>query len=334
MKPLRRLFVLVVGLSAAFLACAPPPPAPSSPPDPLSSWNSGHSRRAIEAFVREVTTEGSQGFVPESARIAVFDNDGTLWSEQPMYVQLAFALDRVKELADEHPEWRTEEPFRSVLQGDLEALAASGHHGILELVMATHAGMTTETFDGSVRRWLATARHPRWDRPYTELAYRPMKELLEYLRANGFKTFIVSGGGIDFMRPWTQEVYGIPPDQVVGSSIEVRYAVKDGKPVLERLPEIDFIDDGPGKPVGIYRNIGIRPILAFGNSDGDFEMLEWATSGDGPRLGLVLHHDDADRETAYDRESAIGRLSRGLDEADSRGWIVVSMKEDWNNVFD
>ena len=305
-------------LALVSVACAPPAPGDSNAPDPLPSWNDGGARQSLVSFVESVTSEGTPSFVPVPERIAVFDNDGTLWSEQPMYVQLAFALDRAKALG------------KAV---DMDHLAASGHHGILELVLETHTGMTVEAFDGEVRRWLAEARHPVLNRPYTELTYRPMKELLEYLRANGFKTFIVSGGGIDFMRPWTQEVYGIPPDQVVGSGIKVRYAVVDGTPVLERLPEMDFIDDGPGKPVGIYRNIGQRPILAFGNSDGDFEMLEWTTSGKGTRLGLILHHDDADRETAYDRESAFGRLARGLDEAVERGWVVVSMKGDWKTVF-
>jgi phosphoserine phosphatase len=301
--------------------------------DPLPSWNETTAKRAVVAFVEKVTTPGSPDLVPPADRIAVFDNDGTLWSEQPMYVQLAFVLDRVKALAAQHPEWKDRQPFKAALEGDMKALAESGEHGLLELVMATHAGKTTEEFAAVVADWLATARHPRLGRPYTELVYQPMLELLAYLRGNGFKTFIVSGGGIEFMRPWTERVYGVPPEQVVGSSIKTRYEVRDGKPVLVRLPEIDFIDDKAGKPVGIQRHIGGRPIAAFGNSDGDFQMLEWTTAGAGPRLGLIVHHDDADREYAYDRKSAMGRLERGLDEAAQRGWVVVSMKDDWNRVF-
>jgi phosphoserine phosphatase len=299
----------------------------------LPSWSDAAARRAIVGFVDRVTRQGSPDYVPPAERIAVFDNDGTLWSEQPMYVQLAFALDRVKTLAPQHPEWQEKQPFKAALEGDLKALAESGEHGLLELVMATHAGSTTEEFAAIVADWLATARHPRFGRPYTGLVYQPMLELLAYLRANGFKTFIVSGGGIEFMRPWAEQVYGVPPEQIVGSSIRTKYEVRDGRPALVRLPEIDFIDDKAGKPVGIQRHIGRPPILAFGNSDGDFQMLEWTTSGAGARLGLIVHHDDGDREYAYDRRSAMGRLDRGLDEAAQRGWVVVSMKNDWLRVF-
>jgi phosphoserine phosphatase len=301
--------------------------------DVLPSWNDTSTKQSIVHFVDTVTKPGSPAYVAPAERIAVFDNDGTLWSEQPMYVQLAFALDRVKALAPQHPEWKAKQPFKAALEGDMKALAESGEHGLLELVMATHAGNTTEEFAALVEDWLATARHPKLGRPYTELVYQPMLELLAYLRANGFKTFIVSGGGIEFMRPWTERVYGVPPERVVGSSIETRYEVRDGKPVLVRLPEIDFIDDKAGKPVGIHRHIGRRPIAAFGNSDGDFQMLEWTTAGAGPRLGLIVHHDDADREYAYDRKSAMGRLDRGLEEAAQRGWLVVSMQRDWKRVF-
>jgi phosphoserine phosphatase len=299
---------------------------------PLASWNDGAARKAIVAFVEAATTEGSPGFVPRSERIAVFDNDGTLWGEQPAYFQLLFAIDRVKALAAEHPEWRTRDPFRAALAGDLEALAASGKKGLLELVMATHAGNTTEEFRTIVRDWLGTARHPTLGRPYTELVYQPMLELLAYLRSSGFETYIVSGGGIEFLRAWAEEVYGVPPQQVVGSSIETKYEVRDGVPSLVRLPAIDFIDDEAGKPVGIHRHIGRRPIAAFGNSDGDFQMLEWVTSGPGPHLGVLIHHDDAEREFAYDRSSHIGRLARGLDEAARRGWTVVSMQADWRVI--
>jgi hypothetical protein len=301
--------------------------------DPLPSWSDGPARQAIVGFVERVTKDGTPDFVPPAERIAVFDNDGTLWSEQPMYVQLAFALDRVKALAPERPEWKEKEPFASVLRGDLAGVKASGQKGLVELVMASHAGTTTDEFEAIVEQWLASARHPKLGRPYTECVYQPMLELLAYLRANGFATFIVSGGGIEFMRPWSERVYGVPPEQVVGSSIQTRYELREGKPVIVRLPAVDFVDDKAGKPVGIQKFIGRRPLLAFGNSDGDFEMLEWTTSGSGPRLGLLLHHDDAEREAAYDRESSVGRLARGLDEAPARGWTLVSMKRDWKKVF-
>lgn len=309
-------------------------PAMARAADWLPSWNDGNSKASIVDFVQSVTDPTSKQYVPPSGRIAVFDNDGTLWTEQPVYFQLAFILDRVKALAPQHPEWRTQEPFKSVLAGDMAGVAAAGEHGLLEMMAATHAGMTADEFRSIVADWLATARHPRFGRPYTELTYAPMKELLAYLRANGFKTFIVSGGGVEFMRVFSESVYGVPPEQVVGSSIHTKYEVRDGKPVIVRLPEIEFIDDKAGKPVGIHRYIGRRPILAFGNSDGDFEMLEYTTSVPGPRLGLIVHHDDGEREYAYDRKSSIGRLERGLDEAAKRGWVVVSMKDDWRRVYD
>jgi hypothetical protein len=301
--------------------------------DPLPSWNDGPARAAMVGFVERVTKPGGADFVPPAERIAVFDNDGTLWSEQPMYVQLAFALDRVKALAPQHPDWKEKEPFASVLRGDLAGVAASGQKGLVELIMASHAGNTTDEFVAIVDEWLASARHPKLGRPYTECVYQPMLELLAYLRANGFATFIVSGGGIEFVRPWSERVYGVPPEQVVGSSIQTRYELRDGKPAIVRLPAVDFIDDKAGKPVGIHKFIGRRPLLAFVNSDGDFEMLEWTTTGPGPRLGAILHHDDAEREVAYDRASSVGRLERGLDEAPARGWTLVSMKRDWKRVF-
>jgi len=301
--------------------------------DQLPSWQDTSTKENIIAFVARVTDSASEDFVAPSDRIAVFDNDGTLWSEQPMYFQLAFALDRVKALAAQHPEWKTQQPFKAALEGDLHALAASGEKGLLELVMATHGNTSTDEFSAIVTEWLATAQHPKFKRPYTDMVFQPMLELLAYLRANGFKTFIVSGGGIEFMRPWTERVYGIPPEQVIGSSIKTKYELRDDQPVLLRLPEIDFIDDKAGKPVGINTFIGKRPIAAFGNSDGDFEMLEWTTSGPGPRLGVLLHHDDAEREYAYDRKSPFGKLDRGLDEAGKRGWTVINMKEDWKVVY-
>jgi phosphoserine phosphatase len=301
--------------------------------DSLPSWKDGKAKQSIIEFVTKVTKERSSDFVPPDERIATFDNDGTLWAEQPMYVQLLFALDRVKALASQHPEWKGQEPFASLLKGDVKNALAGGEHAILEIVMATHAGMTTEEFETIVKDWIATAKHPTTKRPYTEMVYQPMLEVLAYLRANDFKTFIVSGGGIEFMRPWTEKVYGVPPEQVVGSSIKTRFEVRDGKPVLVRLPELNFIDDKEGKPVGINQHIGRRPIAAFGNSDGDLQMLQWTTAGKGPRFALYVHHTDAEREWAYDRKSSIGRLDKGLDEAREKGWTVVDMKRDWKIVY-
>jgi 2'-5' RNA ligase/phosphoglycolate phosphatase-like HAD superfamily hydrolase len=305
----------------------------SAPTDPLPSWTNGKARQSIVEFVTKVTKQGSPDFVPPTERIAVFDNDGTLWAEQPMYFQFIFALDRVKALAPQHPEWKTKEPFASLLKGDVKAALAGGERAMLEIVMATHAGMTTEEFEKLVIDWIATAKHPVTKRPFSEMVYQPMLELLTYLRANGFKTYIVSGGGIEFMRPWAETAYGIPPEQVVGSSIKTKFELRDGKEVLVRLPEINFIDDKAGKPVGINQHIGRRPIAAFGNSDGDLQMLQWTTGGPGSRLGVIIHHTDADREWAYDRESSIGRLDKGLDEAKAKGWTVVSMKDDWKRIF-
>ncbi|WGR69612.1 MULTISPECIES: HAD family hydrolase [unclassified Bradyrhizobium] len=301
--------------------------------DPLPSWSEGQPKRSIVDFVSAVTREGSPDFVPAPERIATFDNDGTLWCEQPMYVQLAFALDRVKALAGKHPEWRKKQPFKAVLDNDIAALAKSGEKGLVELVMATHAGMTTAEFEKIASDWIATARHPKFGRLYTELVYQPMLELLAYLRANGFKTFIVSGGGIEFMRPWSEKVYGIPPEQVVGSSIKTKFEIDGGHPALMRLPAIDLVDDGPGKPVGINSHIGRRPIAAFGNSDGDFQMLQWTTGQGGRRFGLIVHHTDAEREYSYDRKSSFGRLDKALDAAAANKWTVVSMKDDWKRIF-
>jgi phosphoglycolate phosphatase-like HAD superfamily hydrolase len=299
----------------------------------LPSWNEGPAKAAIVDFVRRVTTDGGADFVPPAERIAVFDNDGTLWCEQPMYFQLLFAVDRIKALAGKHPEWQDKEPYRSVLNGDMQRLAAAGEKGLLELVAATHAGMTTEEFAATVKEWMKTARHPRYQRPYNECVYQPMIELLAYLRANGFKTFIVSGGGVEFMRPWTEETYGIPPEQVVGSSGIVTFEMQDGRPVLMKQAKVEFIDDGPGKPVGINRFIGRRPLMAFGNSDGDLQMLQWTTAGAGPRFALLVHHADAQREYAYDRNSRIGRLDKAWDAALMNGWTVVDMQRDWKEVF-
>jgi len=300
--------------------------------DPLPSWNSGPTKTAIVQFVSSVTKKGGPDFVSPAERIATFDNDGTLWSEQPI-PQLIFALDRVKAEAPKHPEWQDTEPFKSVLADDMKGVMASGEHGLVELIMASHAGMTTEEFEKIVKDWLSTAKHPKYNRPYTELVYQPMLELLNYLRANGFKTYVVSGGGIEFMRTWMEKVYGIPPEQVIGSSIKTKFALRDGKPVLLRLPEIDFNDDKDGKPVAIQKFIGRRPIAAFGNSDGDWQMLQWTAAGSGPRFELIVHHTDAEREVAYDRNSAIGHLDKALDDAGQKGWTVVDMKKDWKKVF-
>jgi len=301
--------------------------------DPLPSWNAGASKKAIVSFVEKTTTAGSPDYVVPAERIAVFDNDGTLWAEQPLYFQAIYIFDRIKELAPQHPEWKTKEPFASVLKDDTKGALAAGEHGLIEMAMATHAGITTDEFDKSVRDWITTARHPQTKRPYNEMVYQPMLEVLVYLRANGFKTCIVSGGGIDFMRVFAEEVYGIPPEQIIGSSIKAGYELRDGKPVIVKLPEMNFIDDKQDKPVGIHQHIGRRPLAAFGNSDGDFQMIEWSTAGEGARFGLIVHHDDAEREWAYDRESHIGKLDRGLDEGPKRGWTIVSMKNDWKSIF-
>ncbi len=304
----------------------------------LDSWNDTASRRAIVEFVEAATHKGSGGYIAPEERIAVFDNDGTLWAEQPMYFQLAFAIDRVKALAPRHPEWRTTEPFKSILAGDVNAALAGGEKTVMEILAATHAGMTTEEFRHIVQDWTATAKHPRFDRLYTECVYAPMVEMLDYLRAHGFTTYIVSGGGIEFMRRWAEAAYGIPPEQVIGSSGKTKFEMRPAaggapEPALLKLREIGSIDDGPGKPVNINLHIGRRPVIAFGNSDGDLEMLQWTTMTEGPRLGVIIHHTDASREWAYDRGSHIGRLEKALDQAPQRGWIVVDMKEDWERVF-
>lgn len=301
--------------------------------DPLPSWNEIAAKKAIVAFVEKVTKPGSPDFVPPAERIATFDNDGCLWAEQPMYFQAFFIFDRIKTLAPQHPEWKDKEPFASVLKGDVKSALAGGEHGLLEMAMATHAGMTSDEFTQIVKDWIATAKHPVTKRPYTEMVYQPMLEVLAYLRANGFKTFIVSGGGIEFMRPWSEKVYGIPPEQVIGSSIKTKFEMRDGKPVLVRLPELNFIDDKAGKPVGIQQHIGRRPILAFGNSDGDLQMLQWTAAGSGARFMGLVHHTDAEREWAYDRKSHIGKLDKALEEAKTKGWTVVDMKRDWKVIY-
>ena len=302
--------------------------------DPLPSWNDGPAKKSIVAFVAKVTKKGSPDFIPPAERIATFDNDGTLYAEQPMYFQLIFALDRVKVLAPQHPEWKDKEPFASLLKGDVKGALSGGEMAMVEIVMATHAGMTTEEFEKIVEDWFATARHPKFKRPYKDLVYQPMVELLAYLRANGFKTMIVSAGGTEFMRPWTEKAYGIPPEQVFGSSIKTKYEMRDGKPVLLRLPEVNFIDDKAGKPVGINEFIGRQPIAAFGNSDGDQQMLEWTQRGNGLRLMMLVHHDDAVREWAYGAESKIGTFSDALmAEAKAKKWTVISMKNDWKRIF-
>jgi len=325
-----RLFAHVAALCMLVMASSPL----LAQQDPLPSWNDVASKRAIVAFVDRVTRVGSPDLVPPAERIATFDNDGTLWLEQPYYVQLAFVIDRIKALAASHPEWRTEQPFAAILANDLAQLRGNvGEPELMKMLAATHAGMTTDEFSATVTDWITTARHPMKDKLYTELVYQPMLELLAYLRTNGFKTYIVSGGGIEFMRPWAERVYGVPPEQVIGSSLKLELQVRDGQPVLLKLPAVDLIDDKAGKPVGIQRSIGRRPLMAFGNSDGDLEMLQWTTAGAGPRFALLVHHTDAEREWAYDRDSRIGELDRAWDEALAHGWTVVDMKSDWRTLF-
>jgi len=302
--------------------------------DPLPSWNDGAVKKSIVDFVARTTTAGGPDFIPVPERIATFDNDGTLWAEQPVYFQVAFAFDRLAAISKERPELRSKQPYKAALEKDMKTLAAAGEKGLLQIIAATHTGMTVEVFHQTVLDWLASARHPRFNRPYTDLVYQPMIELLTYLRANGFKTFIVSGGGIEFMRPWVEKVYGIPPEQVVGSSGVVKFQMgKDGKPVLVKEPKVEFIDDGPGKPVGINRFIGRRPVFAFGNSDGDLQMLQWTAAGGGARFMGIVHHTDAEREWAYDRKSIVGKLDKALDEGIKRGWTITDMKRDWKVVF-
>ena len=330
MEITRRTLVVLLG-SALYEAGSKPARAQT---DALPSWNDGAVKKSITDFVARVTTPGTADFVPPAERIATFDNDGTLWCEQPFYFQLAFAFDRIKVMAPQHPEWKTTQPFKAILDKDMKALAASGEKGLGQIMTATHAGMTTDDFRQAVLDWTASARHPRFNRPYTDLVYQPMLELLTYLRANGFKTFIVSGGGIEFMRPWVEMVYGIPPEQVVGSSGVVKFEMgANGKPELMKIAKVEFVDDGPGKPVGINRFIGRRPIFAFGNSDGDWQMLQWTAAGSGARFAGIVHHTDADREYAYDRPSKIGQLDKAWDEAKAKGWTVVDMKNDWKTVF-
>jgi hypothetical protein len=334
MKQIAILFLTFLTLSCAEKAAEnlAVSPAPAQQ-NPLPSWNDGPAKEKILEFVKKTTTEGSSDFVPVADRIAVFDNDGTLWSEQPMYFQLAYAIDFVKKEASNHPEWNQKEPFKSVLEGDLKGVMAGGEHALVQLVMASHAGMSAEEFESSVTDWLATAVHPKTGKPYQEMIYQPMLELLELLRENGYKTFIVSGGGVDFMRVWAEKAYGIPSYQIIGSSIKSKYEVVDGKPVILKTPELNFIDDKEGKPVGIHQHIGKRPVFAAGNSDGDYQMLEYTTSGTGLRFGLIVHHTDSLREFSYDRGSPIGKLEKGLDDANAKGWLLVDMAKDWRKIY-
>jgi hypothetical protein len=333
MKSIGNTFALLAITFAGLTTTRAQDPSTSLGTGPLPSWNDTAPKKAIIVFVEKVTKEGSSDFVPPNERIATFDNDGTLWCEKPLPVQLFFTLDRVKALAPQHPEWKTKEPFASLLKGDVKGALAGGEHAILEIMAATHSGMTVTEFEKIVADWIATAQHPKFKRPYTECVYQPMLELVAYLRANGFKTFIVSGGGIEFMRPWTEKVYGIPPEQVVGSSGKTKFEMRDGTPVLLKLPAVNFIDDKDGKPVGINEHIGRRPVMAFGNSDGDLQMLQWTSASGGSRYCLYVHHDDAEREYAYDRKDALAKLDKGWDEAVAKGWTVVSMKDDWKIIF-
>jgi phosphoglycolate phosphatase-like HAD superfamily hydrolase len=327
----RRGWLAAVALSALLGACAPMVPAPGV--DPLPSWNEGANKQRIVEFVRAVSTEGGKDFVPATERIAVFDNDGTLWLEYPLYTQVRFVFDRIRELAPQHPEWKDKEPYKSVIAGDIKGAMAGGSKGLFELVLAAQSGTTPAEFELIVRQWIQASKDPRFKRPYTELSYQPMQELLRYLRANGFKTYIVSGGTVDFMRAFTDPVYGIPSEQVIGTRQKFAFELKDGQPVVRMLPAIEFNDDKEGKPIAIAQIIGKRPIAAFGNSDGDFQMLQWTTAGAGKRLGMFVHHDDAAREYAYDRDSSIGTLANGLDQYQDRGWGLISMKNDWKVIF-
>lgn len=343
MKHKPQIFSLLIFLFSAYtIGCNTPQQASdtvhkqtaSTGTDPLPSWSEGVSKKAIVDFVTKTTKEGTTGFIPVSERIACFDNDGTLWSEHPMYFQLAFVMDRVRALSPQHPEWKDTQPFKAALEGDVQTALSGGEKSMLDLMYATHAGTTSEEFNQIVKDWLATAKHPRSDRPYTEMVYQPMLELLHYLRANGYKTYIVSGGGIDFMRPWTEAVYGIPPEQVIGSSLKLKYSMRDSGPVIEKLPEVNFVDDKAGKPVGIEQHIGRRPVFTAGNSDGDYEMLQWTSTGTKyPRFGMIVHHTDDIREWAYDRTSSIGKLDRGLNDASKYNWLIVDMKMDWKKIY-
>ena len=333
------VFAAVPVVAATPPAAAPQPAPPKASPskaatgDPLPSWNDGAVKRAILAFVEAATSEGSPAFVPPPERIAVFDNDGTLWAEQPIYFQLAFVVDRVKRLAPQHPGWQTHEPFQSLIAGNVKSALEGGEKSIGELLAATHSGVTTDEFAGIVAEWLRTARHPKLKQPYDACVYKPMLELLAHLRGRGFRTYIVSGGGVEFMRVFAERVYGIPPEQVIGSMGKVKYEMRAGAPVLLKEPEVEFVDDGPGKPVGIQKFIGRRPVFAFGNSDGDQQMLQWTAAGGGSRFAGLVHHTDAVREWAYDRTSSIGKLDKALDEAIAKKWTVVDMKRDWKKIF-
>jgi len=342
-RKLKFPLLLIIVLSAFTQSCNTPPPATDTSSrqevsavtkDPLPSWNEGATKKSIVDFVTKTTTAGAIDFIPVADRIACFDNDGTLWSEQPMYFQMAFVMDRVKALAPQHPEWKDTQPFKAAIEGDVQTALSGGEKAMVDMLIATHAGTTTEEFNKIVMEWVASARHPRTNRPYTEMVYKPMLELLSYLRSNGYKTYIVSGGGIDFMRPWTESVYGIPPEQVIGSSLKLKYEMRDDGPVVYRLPEVNFVNDKAGKPVGIEQHIGRRPVFTGGNSDGDYEMLQWTTTATGyPRFGLIVHHTDEAREWAYDRTSHIGKLDRGLNDAAKNNWLIVDMKADWNKIY-
>ncbi|MBK8831743.1 MAG: haloacid dehalogenase-like hydrolase [Saprospiraceae bacterium] len=342
-RKLKFPLLLIIVLSAFTQSCNTPPPATDTSSrqevsavtkDPLPSWNEGATKKSIVDFVTKTTTAGAIDFIPVADRIACFDNDGTLWSEQPMYFQMAFVMDRVKALAPQHPEWKDTQPFKAAIEGDVQTALSGGEKSMVDMLIATHAGTTTEEFNKIVKDWIATSRHPKTNQPYTEMVYKPMLELLAYLRSNGYKTYIVSGGGIDFMRPWTESVYGIPPEQVIGSSLKLKYEMRDDGPVVYRLPEVNFINDKAGKPVGIEQHIGRRPVFTAGNSDGDYEMLQWTSTATGyPRFGMLVHHTDEVREWAYDRTSHIGKLDKGLNDAPKYNWLIVDMKQDWKKLY-
>jgi hypothetical protein len=330
------VFLAVSILLNVFVACTPNADVnneTSKQTDPLSSWNNGTTKTAIINYVNDVTNPESKNFIAIPDRIATFDNDGNLWSEQPAYFQLFFAIDRVKALASKHPEWKTTQPFKSILENDMDELMKQGEHGLIEIVMATHAGNTIDEFENDVVNWINTAKHPTKNVGYDELVYQPMLELLQYLRANDFKTYVVSGGGVDFMRAFVTEIYGIPEEQIIGSRIKTKFEYNDGEPKIIRLPELDFIDDKEGKPLNIQKIIGKKPVFASGNSDGDLAMMQWTASNKLKSFMLYLHHTDSVSEWAYDRKSHIGRLDKGLDQANNNGWTVIDMEKDWKVIY-
>jgi len=326
MSKIQRLVLLTVFLSTVL--CAAPGDV-----DPLPSWKVGNSRDSIIEFVDVVTDISNANYVPVDERIAVFDNDGTLWSEQPLYFQFYYALSQIEKAAPAHPEWSDQEPYKTALAGNRDDILSLGTKGLVEIILATHSGMTNTEFRQSVQAWIAMAEHPTTQRAYSQMVFQPMLELMDYLRANGFQVYIVSGGGVEFMRAFAEGVYGVPPENTIGSNLGIQLEATEDGLVLRRVAEVSFVNDKAGKPVGIQRAIGRRPIFAFGNSDGDLQMLQWTVAGDGPSFAGIVHHTDADREWAYDRESRLGRLDKALDEGMERGWTIVDMRSEWSRIY-